>query len=73
MMKMDDKEKKRPEYCPRCGKELPDEYDFPDMNPNPIVELVDNNGNTVWDVYCHFCDWSGYISPDVSEEDEVKK
>jgi RNase P subunit RPR2 len=51
----------RPRFCTRCGKLL--------EGNNATVELIDNNGKTVWDTYCENCDWSGYISPDVEEED----
>lgn len=55
----------KPKFCSNCGKQLPKEYEFPEDNPNPAVEMEDNDGNTVWDVYCHYCGWSGEVLSDV--------
>ena len=50
-------------FCPECGKELIG-------GTNEIVVSIDDDGFTVYDIWCSKCNASGEYSPDIIEEVE---
>lgn len=50
------RKRKLPNFCPNCGYQLEGE--------NAIVEGVDSNRESVYDIYCKRCYWSGDIRSD---------
>ena len=50
---------RKPKFCPECGQPL--------KRNIANVEMIDRDGNTVWDTHCERCGWSGRISYDIEE------